>query len=733
MPTSDYTTIFAIGALAFATGCVVGKSYRPARREGPSSGSMRAGDSLRRDMSGRAGTSDDDMLYSVADLVEAARRASSSPGASENAQTQQPELKRPPLPRRPSTDREPAGRSGGTTPLNNVDANPQSPAGAATVGANSLTNSSNPDPTDPLHTRLSALKMSMLASSLKSGGGDTNCNLMTPPNNEGLHFPSPSNGSVAEAMQAFSINYQPSISTVAGNTVTVVSPFHHAQRRPSGIYHSAEGGILSQTAFTNHALKKMPRWPIWRVCITGGPCSGKSTSMPRIKTELEACGFRVYIVPEVATLMINGGLEFSNMTREKRVNQQKVILQTIMMLEDSFYELAKGSMQPSIILCDRGTLDGSAYCSAEEFEEILGVTGYTIAELRDARYDAIVHLVTTAIGATDAYTTANNQARRENTQEAADLDRRTREKWNGHRLLGVFDNSTSFDEKCNRVVQFIKRIARIVEAGSATTPSRKPSAAQLKLMDAFKPLPPADELNSRINKEGSPLRPYRSASISTESSEQAELGPGSTLGGVHIKAKVARILEGGIPSSAVETEFLTLTLEPSEGFREEKLVRQKTAGGGVVESRRVDGAECNASTLYFYVAEREQIETLSNSMLERPGALSVLGESSVVGSSDLVEISPSTIFGATATPLMEGGQIVAGNIGHLQLTREEFESLRADGRRIKAEVRKRQYTFFYNEKYFTFVQYEYPEPKMVLVAPFDCAPEDYPSYFEYTV
>eukprot|EP00744_Colponema_vietnamica_P007003 GILI01010116.1.p1 GENE.GILI01010116.1~~GILI01010116.1.p1 ORF type:complete len:567 (+),score=93.71 GILI01010116.1:105-1703(+) len=531
--------------------------------------------------------------------------------------------------------------------------------------------------------------------------------------------------SVGESQHGFSVNFQPSVSNYTAVVSVVGGPSSQTQRRPSGIYHSAEGGILSQAAFTNNSFKKLPKWPIWRVCITGGPCSGKSTSMPRIQAELEACGFRVYIVPEVATLMIVGGLEFSNMTREKRVNQQKVILQTIMMLEDSFYELAKGSQQPSIILCDRGTLDGSAYCTAEEFEEILGVTGYTIAELRDARYDAIVHLVTTAIGATSAYTTANNQARRESNEEAAELDRLTREKWNGHRLLGVFDNSTPFDQKCNRVVQFIKRIARISEAA---TPARKPSKPLLKA-EALSLLPEPDRIDF-----GDPLVPNRSTSVSTESSELPDPALNSTIGGVHTRAKVSLIHEGAIPASAVETEFLTLTLAPSEGFKEEKLVRQQTAGGGVVESRRRDGAECNSSTLYFYVAERqEQIETLSSSMIGRPGALTSLGESTVIAS-DLVEVSPSTIFGATATPLEVGGQIVAGNVGHMQLTREEFESLSADGRRsITAEVRKRQFTFFANEKYFTLVKYESPVPKIVLVAPFDCAPEDYPAGFEYEV
>ena len=681
-----------------------------------------------------------------------------------------------------------------------------------------------------------------------------------------------------------------------------------ATRRQSAVYHSADGGILTQAAFTHHTtLKRMPAWPIWRVCVTGGPCSGKSTSMPIIKAELEACGFRVYLVPEVATLMINGGLEFSNMTREKRISQQTVILQTIMMLEDSFYELAKGSLQPAVLLCDRGTLDGSAYCSAAEFEEILGATGYTIAELRDARYDAIVHLVTTAIGAKGAYTTANNEARRESAEEAADLDRLTREKWNGHRLLGVFDNSTTFSQKCSRVVQFIKRIARIPDVpkklpigaalgggggggGGASAPAAKKtkkgkgaSKKKKELTSSTLPIPfspPTSEQQQRTSTDAdegtpssapnaapqtapaSPLRkddtespsssqasssaddealasgtqqpPSASApkeeptavgnnggdatssdSSEYEDDEEEEEGGGNiaeapssaffgggtadlssrsiALGGVHKKVRVKAILPCGLPPSAVETEYLTITLDPSPGFAEEKLVRQRTAGGGVVESRRTDGAECNVSTLYFYVVERDashafgggliggsaaavtgsgpiDVETDGPSPLsssrgvanarsedspdptfflgtkteEEEGAVAPITSAPATATSSgftdggiipvekLVEVSPSTVFAVTGTGSNEGDNIVAGNVGHLRLSHDEFEAIRRDGsRRVIEEVRKTQYTFFSNEKYFTLVKYEHPVTKLALVAPFDCEPADYPPFFEY--
>ena len=47
--------------------------------------------------------------------------------------------------------------------------------------------------------------------------------------------------------------------------------------------------------------------PIYRFCLTGGPCAGKTTSLATIKTVIEKYGFKMYNVTEAASLMINAG------------------------------------------------------------------------------------------------------------------------------------------------------------------------------------------------------------------------------------------------------------------------------------------------------------------------------------------------------------------------------------------------------------------------------------------
>jgi signal recognition particle GTPase len=47
--------------------------------------------------------------------------------------------------------------------------------------------------------------------------------------------------------------------------------------------------------------------PIFRICLTGGPCAGKTTAMNTLFLRLQESGYRVFIVPEAATMLNKGG------------------------------------------------------------------------------------------------------------------------------------------------------------------------------------------------------------------------------------------------------------------------------------------------------------------------------------------------------------------------------------------------------------------------------------------
>ncbi len=87
--------------------------------------------------------------------------------------------------------------------------------------------------------------------------------------------------------------------------------------------------------------------------------------------------------------------------------------------------------------------------SAQVLEEF----NWTVPQLRDQRYEAVVHLVTAAIGAERFYTLENNKARMESRPEAIALDGRLARAWVGHNALHVVENgSGSFEEKIRKTV-----------------------------------------------------------------------------------------------------------------------------------------------------------------------------------------------------------------------------------------------------------------------------------------
>ena len=47
--------------------------------------------------------------------------------------------------------------------------------------------------------------------------------------------------------------------------------------------------------------------PIYRICITGGPCSGKTTALAKLQNIYDKKGFRIFTVPEAATLLMKSG------------------------------------------------------------------------------------------------------------------------------------------------------------------------------------------------------------------------------------------------------------------------------------------------------------------------------------------------------------------------------------------------------------------------------------------
>ena len=193
---------------------------------------------------------------------------------------------------------------------------------------------------------------------------------------------------------------------------------------------------------------------IWRFVITGGPCAGKTTCLSILEQSLTQKGFKVIVVSETATELINSGITPWELNSE---TFQSLLIDLSINKEDTACTAAFSFKKDVVILFDRGLLDCKAYVSQDAFNEILRQRNTTENEILNS-YDGVFHLVTAAKGAEEFYTLANNTARKETPEQAIELDDKTQSAWIGHPNFRVIDNSTDFKNKIDRLLNEVYSI-----------------------------------------------------------------------------------------------------------------------------------------------------------------------------------------------------------------------------------------------------------------------------------
>ena len=197
---------------------------------------------------------------------------------------------------------------------------------------------------------------------------------------------------------------------------------------------------------------------IKKIVLTGGPCAGKTTALVKVIEHFTGLGYKVFTIPEVPTLFSQSGMNYLTDNKDFFFEGEKATLQTQLDLEDKFYRMAETIPGPVMIVCDRGAMDISAYMQPEMWETITSECGTSTTELRDNRYDAVLHLVSAADGAESYYTTANNSERTEGIELARQLDKKVINAWTGHPHLRVINNHENFDNKIFRVITEISSV-----------------------------------------------------------------------------------------------------------------------------------------------------------------------------------------------------------------------------------------------------------------------------------
>lgn len=211
-----------------------------------------------------------------------------------------------------------------------------------------------------------------------------------------------------------------------------------------------------------HVKIKTAMNDIKKIVLTGGPCAGKTTALVKVIEHFSSLGYKVFTIPEVPTLFTQAGMNYLTKNKAFFYEGEKATLEIQLALEDKFLRMAEQCTKPSIIVCDRGAMDISAYMEPEMWDELTRAVGTTTPQLRE-RYDAVLHLVSAADGAEQYYTTANNAQRYEQMNEeglriARLLDKKVIHAWTGHPHLRVINNHDDFETKMRRVIKEISNV-----------------------------------------------------------------------------------------------------------------------------------------------------------------------------------------------------------------------------------------------------------------------------------
>ncbi len=196
---------------------------------------------------------------------------------------------------------------------------------------------------------------------------------------------------------------------------------------------------------------------IKKICITGGTCGGKTTTFNALKKKLIYDNLQIFWIPESATEMMDRNI-FPIDNNVGLDEFQILNLRNQLFRENLCFEAAKSCDKDNVlIICDRSSFEQQVFLDdMNDFYKTCDKCGTSPEELKNS-YDAVFHLVSTAIGAEFAFGMLNNEHRIHNLEESRKQELRAQEIWKDYPNFFVFDNSVPFDKKIDNVISSVKK------------------------------------------------------------------------------------------------------------------------------------------------------------------------------------------------------------------------------------------------------------------------------------
>lgn len=192
---------------------------------------------------------------------------------------------------------------------------------------------------------------------------------------------------------------------------------------------------------------------ITKIALTGAPSSGKTACLETVKEHFEELGYKIVIVDETATALIEAGakkgktLDFELAVAKHQIEVEKNVVDNISELDDNV-----------IIIFDRGLADCFSYLSAEDRDKLRQSIGLDYADCW-GRYDAVLFLETA--GMKNAY--VNNSIRDESRDEAIELHNELLAVYVGHPHFRYIKAEDKMEDKLKSIVDEVADIVSGIE------------------------------------------------------------------------------------------------------------------------------------------------------------------------------------------------------------------------------------------------------------------------------
>ena len=109
-----------------------------------------------------------------------------------------------------------------------------------------------------------------------------------------------------------------------------------------------------------------------------------------------------------------------------------------------------------LVICDRGLLDGASYTQGglKAFCQIHNVDLPAVL----ARYEAVIHLESLAVGRPELYGKTSNEKRMESLEEARKLEFAIRMIWSNHPNYFFINSENTMTEKISKVIEIVETL-----------------------------------------------------------------------------------------------------------------------------------------------------------------------------------------------------------------------------------------------------------------------------------